>query len=391
MMTGPPTSKSPPNSAATVTPSACGASASPPPAWRVSKTPHAPAGPGTFPPDERLQVVNLASSKTEEHQQPATRWSLSDLAATILNDAHARTLSRATIWRILDEADLKPHKSVYWLNSHDPDFETKAQAICRLYLDAPRLYQQGRLLICCDEKTGMQILQRKYPTQPTAPGQPEKREFEYIRHGTRTLITSFAVPTGEVFWDLGLTRTSADFGRHLGRVAVHFREFDRFDWVLDNLNTHWSLEVCEYVAALSDLPFEPEKLRTGQQRRAFLTDPTHKHVFHFTPKHGSWLNQVELWFSVLARRFLKRGDFSGPEDFERRLLRFLEEYNARHAHPYRWTYTGQPLMRGTPFSQTRRQQRQGRAWVAGRPQTWERYLYPPRPYKRAAARLAANL
>jgi hypothetical protein len=391
MPTDPLTNRSRPSWSAIVTPSACGGNASPPTAWPVCKTHLAPAGPGAFPPDERLRVVNLASSKTEDHDQPATRWSLGDLAAALLNDAHARAVSRATIWRILDEADLKPHKSVYWLNSHDPDFEAKAQAICRLYLDAPRLYRQGRLLICCDEKTGMQILQRKHPTQPVRPGKPERREFEYIRHGTRTLITSFAVPTGEVFWDLGPTRTSEDFGRHVGRVAVHFRQFERFDWVLDNLNTHWSIEVCEYVAALSDVPFEPAKLRTGKQRRAFLTDPSHKHVFHFTPKHGSWLNQVELWFSVLARRFLRRGDFTGPEDFERRLLRFLEEYNARHARPYRWTYTGQPLVRGTPFSQTRRQQRHGRAWVASRPQTWERFLYPPRPYKRAAARLAANL
>src|SRR5829696_5761083 len=184
----------------------------------------------------------------------------------------------------------------------------------------------------------MPIRQRKYPTQRAQPGKPEKREFEYIRHGTRTLITSFAVPTGEVVWDLGRTRTSEDFAHHFAHVALHFRRFDQFDWVVDNLNTHWSMELCEYVAALSNVPFEPRRLRTGKQRRAFLRDPTHKHVFHFTPKHGSWLNQVELWFSVLARRFLRRGDFRGPEDFERRLLRFLEEYNARHAHPYRWTY-----------------------------------------------------
>src|SRR5439155_6943547 len=232
---------------------------------------------------------------------------------------------------------------------------------------------------------------RKYPTQPVQPGKPEKREFEYVRHGTRTLITSFAVPTGEVFWDLGLTRTSEDFSRHLGRVAVHFREFERFDWVLDNLNTHWSIEVCEYVAALSDVPFEPQQLRTGQQRRAFLTDPGHKHVFHFTPKHGSWLNQVELWFSVLARRFLKRGDFNSAQDFTTRLEDYLEVYNTHHAHPYRWTYTGQPLVRATPFSQTRRQQRQGRAWFSPRPQCFERALYPPRPYKRATTQLAMNL
>lgn len=103
-------------------------------------------------------------------------------------------MSRSTVWRTLDDADLKPHKSVYWLNSHDPDFESKARAICRLYLHAPRLYEQGRLLICSDEKTGMQILQRKHPTQLAEPGKPEKREHEYIRHGAWALISSFVVP-----------------------------------------------------------------------------------------------------------------------------------------------------------------------------------------------------
>jgi hypothetical protein len=361
------------------------------PALLASKMPHAPADPGAFPPDELVAVVNLATSKTEAHEQPASRWSLDDLAFAIVNEAHHRAMSRSTIWRVLDDADLKPHHSVYWLNSHDPDFDAKAQAICRLYVEAPRLYQQGRLVICCDEKTGMQILQRKYPTQPVAPGKPEKREFEYIRHGTRALIASFVVPTGEVVWDLGVTRTSADFGHHIGHVATQFRQFERIDWIVDNLNTHWSLEVCEYIAALSDVPFEPRQLRTGRQRRAFLTDPTHKHVFHFTPTHGSWLNQVELWFSVLSRRFLRRGDFASPAEFEQRLRAFLEAYNARYAHPYRWTYTGQPLVRGTPFAQSRRQQQRGRVGLGTKVPCWQRFLYPPRPYKRSHSQVAANL
>jgi hypothetical protein len=104
---------------------------------------------------------------------------------------------------------------VYWLNSHDPDFEAKAHAICQLYVHALRFYQQGRLVICADEKTGMQILQRRYPTQPVQPGKPEKREHEYIRHGVRALLASFVVPTGHLVWHLGQTRTNADGAAHL--------------------------------------------------------------------------------------------------------------------------------------------------------------------------------
>jgi len=339
-------------------------------------------GHGAFPPDEQLEVITLASSTTAEHDCVASQWCLDDLAANLVNQHAAEAMSRSTIWRVLNEADLKPHRSVYWLNSHDPDFETKAQDICRLYVQAPTLYQQGELVICCDEKTGMQILQRKYPTIPAQPGKPEKREHEYIRHGARALIASFVVPTGEVVWDLGVTRTSVDFAAHLAHVASQFADQKRFHWVLDNLNTHWSLDVCELLARLSGVPFRERDLRTGAERRAFLTDPSHKHVFHFTPKHGSWLNQVELWFGTLAKRWLKRGDFTSAAEFVTRLHCYMNDYNTHRAHPYRWTYTGQPLVRGTPFSQTRRQARFGRAWFGLRPQRFDRFLYSPRPYKR---------
>jgi transposase len=326
----------------------------------------------------------MATSEPSDYGCTATRWSLDDLAATMINQAHDEAMSRSSIFRILDEADLKPHRSVYWLNSHDPDFEPKAREICQLYVEAPRFYEQGRLVLCTDEKTGMQILERKHPTQRIEPGKPEKREHEYIRHGTRALMASFAVPTGEVVWDLRPTRTSDDFAAHIAKVAQHFAEVERFDWILDNLNTHWSLQVCQVVANLSEIPLLPKELKTGKQRRAFLTDPSHKHVFHFTPKHGSWLNQVELWFAVLARRFLKRGEFGSAEDFADRLRDFLDDYNANYAHPYRWTYTGQPLVRDTPFAKTRRQQKRGRAWFSPRPKRFERLLYPPRPYHQTA-------
>jgi DDE superfamily endonuclease len=346
---------------------------------------------GAFPPSAQVTVMAIATSQPADYSCTATRWSLDDLTTALIHHAAAHAMSRSTIWRILDDADLKPHRSVYWLNSHDPAFEAKARAICDLYVQALRFLQAGRLVICTDEKTGMQILQRKYPTQLMQPGKPEKREQEYIRHGTRVLLASFVVPTGQVVWNLSPTRTSADFAAHLANVVQQLPDMQRYDWVVDNLNTHWSLDMCRLVAAWCDLPFAPKTLERGVQRRAFLSDPTHQHVFHFTPKHGSWLNQVEWWFGGLARRFLKRGDFGSVEDFAARLCDYLEVYNTHQAHPYRWTYTGQPLVRATPFSQTRRQQRQGRAWFSPRPQRFERTFYPPRPYKRTATPLVMNL
>lgn len=354
-------------------------------AWPACKMLLDLGDPGSFPPESRVAVVALASELPPIADCPVTRWSLDELAARLVNQVAAEALSRSTIWRILNAADLKPHRSVYWLNSHDPDFAERAREICGQYVRAPRLYEHGELTICTDEKTGMQILQRIHPTQPARPGHPEKQENDYLRHGTRALIASFVVATGEVVADLGLTRTSADFAAHLLHVANHFTGWQRITWVLDNLNTHWSLEVCEVLAMLNDVPFDPRSLQTGSQRRAFLTDPEHAYRFLYTPKHGSWLNQVELWFSVLARQFLKRGNFASPAEFEERLHRYLDHYNIHHAHPYRWTYTGEPLVRSTPFSQTRRQQRHGRAWCGQRPALWSRLFYPPRPYKRSAA------
>ena len=167
-------------------------------------------------------MINLASSTTGEQEScPATRWALDDLAFNLINQSyHALAMSWSTIWRILDEADLKPHRSVYWLNSHDPDFDAKAHAICKLYVEGTVMYRQGRLLICSDEKTGMQALGHPHPTQPAEPGKPERREQDYVRYGTWQLfIASFIVPTGEVIGDPGPTPYQCRLRGSLGQCG----------------------------------------------------------------------------------------------------------------------------------------------------------------------------
>lgn len=235
------------------------------------------------------------------------------------------------------------------------------------------------------------MLPRRSPPQPVQPGKPEKREHESIRHGVRAFLASFVGPTGRLVWPLGQTRTRADGAAHLANVVHPWPAMQRYDGVVDNLHTHWRVDVCRLVAAGWDLPFAPKALERGAQRRAFLRDPPPKHVLHLTPKPGSGLHHVELGFSVLARRFLQRGDDDAAHDFDTRLTDYLEVYHTHHAPPYRWTYTGQPWVRATPFSQTRRQQRQGRAGFSPRPKPFERACSPPRPYTRSPTSLVANL
>ena len=158
----------------------------------------------------------LATTRPAELGLPMSHWSLEDLAIRVLQDAHYRDMSRSTIQRILNANDLKPHRCTQWLHSDDPEFEAKALHIARLYLDAPCLYRQGELVLCVDEKTSIQALERKYPGRPMAAGRPERREFEYVRHGTRCLIASLLVPTGRIVGDVS---ARCESGKPPGRDA----------------------------------------------------------------------------------------------------------------------------------------------------------------------------
>ena len=201
-----------------------------------------------------------------------------------------------------------------------------------------------------DEKTGIQALERAHPTRPMIPGIVERPEFEYIRHGTQTLIANFEVATGEVITpSVGPTRTEEDFATHIEHTIDTDREGE-WIFIVDQLNTHRSESLVRLVARLCDIKEDLGVKGTSgilqymATRVAFLQDPTHRIRFVYTPKHTSWLNQIEIWFSILVRRLLKRGSFTSMEDLRERILAFIAYFNKTMAKPFKWTYAGRPLV-----------------------------------------------
>ena len=201
-----------------------------------------------------------------------------------------------------------------------------------------------------DELTGVQALERKHPGLPMVPGKVERREFEYIRHGTRSFIISRDVATGEIVEPFcGPTRTEADFLSHIQAVIASDAEAGRLHFVVDNLDTHRSASLVRLVAKESGLDIElgikgkSGILKNQKSRTAFLSAPSHRIVFHYTPKHASWMNQVEIWLSILVRKLLKRGSFRSVDELERKVMAFIDYYNRSMAKPFKWTYQGKVL------------------------------------------------
>jgi len=265
-----------------------------------------PGGPCRYGHDERLAVFRTACSPPPEGE---THWTVRGLAAAV-------GISKSRVHALLDAADLKPHQVRSWLTSLDPQFETKQADVCGLYLDPP----EGAIVLALDEKTSIQAKQPIRPEIPAVPGRAARREFEYRRHGTVALLAALLVHSGEIKGEVYVRASRVEFLAFLDLLEGEIPADKQVHAIVDNLQVHKTAEVAAWLAA------HP------------------RWQFHFTPTHASWLNQIELWFSILSRRLLKRGVFTSKDDLKAQLLAFIERYNPT-AKPFAWTYRGKPLTR----------------------------------------------
>ena len=255
--------------------------------------------------EQRLGVMALACTNPIDG---STRWSMRKLA-------DATGFSASTVHGILNAGDLKPHKVKHWCGkSPDPEFAAKQAAIIGLYMDPP----VNALVLCVDEKSQIQALDRTQPLLPMRSGQPKRLTATYKRHGTSCLLAALAVHDGTIEGrcvDSTNHVNFLNFLKHLYRIhpgkELHI--------IADNLSAHKHKDVLAWV---------------GKRRRLHL---------HFTPTYASWLNQIEIWFNIFTKAVLKGGVWSSKQALVSQIMHYIRCYNEQYAHPFKWTYQGKPL------------------------------------------------
>lgn len=242
-----------------------------------------------------------------------SRWTVRELSS-FLKTRYGWTVSRSSISRFLRSMALKPHRVKYWLNPKDPEFDKKAARICRLYLRPPK----GKTVLCIDEKPGVQAISRKYPDLPMRPRHARRVEFEYRRNGTRNIFAAFNIRTGHVIVQVTEDRKAPRVVGFLKLIAATYRR-GPIILITDNINTRRSPEVQQWMDAHPRFSFE------------------------FTPYHGSWLNQMEIWFGIMSGKCLRGRSFTSVRKLANAVYRFVRRWNREMARPFNWTYTGKVL------------------------------------------------
>jgi len=264
----------------------------------------------------RCEVVKIACNRPETKEGSkrfrAPVWTQHAIADELRRTTRAR-ISRSSVQRILSASGLRPHRVRQWLHSPDPHFAEKVERVCKLYVDPPK----GAVVVCIDEKP-MQVLRRRHPSHVGRDG-VVRREFEYIRRGTSCLLAAFDVQSGNVLARVVPRRTGDALVAFLDLVAAEYRGKQIYV-VWDNLNVH----------------------RDGKNARWTRFNRRHGGRFHFvfTPLHASWVNQVEIWFSILQRRVLRYGSFDDRKMLADHVMGFVRHWNQHEAHPFRWTFSG---------------------------------------------------
>jgi transposase len=253
------------------------------------------------------KVIAEACQPPTDFGLPVTHWSAHLLGEHLRSEGW--DTSDSSVYRILSDAKLQPHRQKMWLTSHDEDFRAKRDDVLRLYYEAPL----DEHIICVDEKTGMQALERRYPDLPMEPGCPVRREFEYIRHGTLTFMGAFDVRRCKLFGFVSEDHNSATFVDLLNVIDECYPQ-GRGHIICDNLSMHDTDDVLDWL------------------------DEHPRWMLHFTPKHASWLNQIECAFSILHRQVIARGSFTSLDDLRDKIYAFLLWFNDRPERPFHWSY-----------------------------------------------------
>ena len=311
--------------------------------------------PPEFSEAQLVALMSLATAEPQSVGEPTSHWSCADLARVAVETGRFPHLSKSHVQRLLCRDVLKPHQHKMWLNRpDDPEYDERAATVTNLLCASSEVAHAARsaekgvplqpaplphIVVSFDEKCGIQALERAAPDRPMRPGKPAQLEHEYRRHGTLTLLSMMNMHTGFIDGILLPQRTNEDTATSL-RIFLGFLSLQghaRITVVLDQLNTHMAMDVVNSIADLCGEPRPDEKtLDTRHKRRAWLENPARRIRFQFTPRHASWLNPIEKWFSVLARRLLRRASFKSLDELSRRIHHFIDHYNTRLARPYRF-------------------------------------------------------